>query len=178
MTHRMTSVFSSQTLMVYELKCILCQCTCATNSQKTESNTTHQKESQHEDKHRSCGQELNLHKKMKFFSATLLHVLLGRRVHSTCLVASLSTPRHGEDRGLVSTFACLPSDAHFGLSPHAVIAKGGLPNRARACSYFCPDSRTGGLCGEASTGNGLGSGMFVRSEDDGIQRLGHRCLTK
>ena len=64
---------------------------------------------------RGRGQEYHLHQNMKFFSATLLHVLHDRSVRSTCLVASFSTPRHGGDRGLVATFACLLFNAHCGL---------------------------------------------------------------
>ena len=109
---------------------------------KTESNNTHKKESQHEDKRRSCGQEHNLHQNM-FFSATLLQVLLGRRVHSTCLVASLSTPWHGEDRGIALTFVCLPSNALFGLFTTCGHSQGvGTPTGSRMQLHLRPDSRT------------------------------------
>ena len=113
-------------------------CVTKRTHKKTESNNTYKKESQHEDKHRSCGQEQkDLHQNMKFFSATLLHVLLGRRVHSTCLVVSLSTPWHGEDRGSCINFCLPPPMPTLVYSPHADTAKGWAPQQARACSYFC-----------------------------------------
>ena len=108
---------------------------------KTESNNTHKKESQHEDKHRSCGQEHDLHQNMKFFSATTARSAWTKS--SFDMSCGVFCRRPGMER-VVSRY-CLPnsSNAHFGLFTTCGHIQGvGFPTSSRIQLLLRPDSRT------------------------------------